>query len=138
MTRRFLDIFLAMTILLPLIGAVVLFWFLSRPAHSRTLYPGQYAQYTPEERAWFKGVRSPKGVPCCDIGDGHLSTWQKGEGGYVVRIVHEDDGETYWHFVPPEAVVENARNPTNETWVWYVLQGDNSYFIRCFVPGDGV
>ncbi len=43
-----------------------------------------------------------------------------------------------WREVPPEAVVYNAGNPVGEAVVWYVQQGPNIYYIRCFVPGGGV
>jgi hypothetical protein len=32
---------------------------------------GQYENVPADIRAWFKGVMSPNGVPCCDISDGH-------------------------------------------------------------------
>jgi hypothetical protein len=85
-------------------------------------------------------VRSPNGVPCCDIADGHRTTWDRrpGDPRYWVPI----EGE--WTPVPPEAVVYNAGNPTGEAVVWYVRNdatsphGASGYFIRCFVPGGGV
>lgn len=94
---------------------------------------GQYKDVPPNIRAWFKSVHSPHGVPCCDIADGHRTTWRGGkDGGYEVPI----DGE--WFPVPPEAIIYNAGNPTGEAVVWYVRQGPNNYYIRCFVPGGGV
>jgi hypothetical protein len=42
---------------------------------------GQYADVPNDVRAWFKGVRSPLGVPCCDIADGHRTTWKGDEAG---------------------------------------------------------
>ena len=93
----------------------------------------EYQNLDPKVRDWFKSVRSPKGVPCCDIADGHRTTWRgTSEGGYEVPIADE------WRKVPPEAVVLNAGNPTGEAIVWYVRQGENVYYIRCFVPGGGV
>ena len=50
--------------------------------------------------------------------------------GYWVPI----EGE--WRQVPAEAIVYNAGNPVGEAVVWYVRQGVNTYYIRCFVPGD--
>jgi hypothetical protein len=134
---RFLDFLLAVTILVPLIGAALLFWVLTTPSHSRELYPGQYAQVPDNIRSWFKGVRSPNGVPCCDMADGHSTIWRHGQesdanSGYEVPINDQ------WTPVPRQAVVNNAGNPTDSAIVWYVRQGDNSYYIRCFVPGDGV
>lgn len=94
---------------------------------------GQYESIDPKIRDWFKSVRSPHGIPCCDIADGHRTTWRgTSEGGYEVPI------QGQWRKVPPEAVVLNAGNPVGEAIVWYVKQGENVYYIRCFVPGGGV
>jgi hypothetical protein len=114
---------------------------------------GQYGEVPDDIRSWFKSVRSPNGVPCCDIADGHRTTWDKrtGDDRYWVPI----EGE--WTPVPPEAVVHDAGNPTGEAVVWYVkMQGNppvaredgrerpdgpdqsKKYHIRCFVPGGGV
>jgi len=93
----------------------------------------EYQNIDPKVRDWFKSIHSPKGVPCCDIADGHRTTWRgTSEGGYEVPIADE------WRKVPPEAIVYNAGNPTGEAIVWYVKQGENTYHIRCFVPGGGV
>jgi hypothetical protein len=115
-------------------------------------YPGQWAAYSDDARAWFKAVRSPRGVPCCNIADGHITRWRSGEvgpqrSGYEVPIGLAADGKSNWVPVPPEAVIENAKKPdeVEESVVWYVDQGGytdeqgehRNYFIRCFVPGDG-
>ncbi len=93
---------------------------------------GQYSGVPDNIRAWFKSVQSPKGVPCCDIADGHRTTWRGSkDGGYEVPI----DGE--WLAVPSEAIVYNAGNPVGEAVVWYTKYSGKT-FIRCFVPGDGV
>ena len=81
----------------------------SLPCAAMAFDNGQYTDVPDNIRSWFKSVRSPRGVPCCDIAE-----------------------------VPQEAVVHNAGNPVGEAVVWYVRQGDNSYYIRCFVPGEGV
>jgi hypothetical protein len=92
----------------------------------------EYESVDPKIRDWFKSVRSKNGVPCCDIADGHRTTWRgTSEGGYEVPI------EGQWRKVPPEAVVLNAGNPVGEAIVWYVLAGPGAYYIRCFVPGSG-
>jgi len=83
-------------------------------------------------RSWFKSVRSPNGVPCCDVSDGHYTTYDIRNDGYWVPI----EGE--WRKVPPESIVHNAGNPVGEAIVWYVRQGADTYYIRCFVPGGGV
>ncbi len=92
---------------------------------------GQYANVPESIRAWFKNVRSPNGVPCCDIADGHRTEFDMRQDGYWVPI----DG--VWLPVPGDAVVKNAGNPVGEAVVWYTKFNGRA-FIRCFVPGDGV
>jgi hypothetical protein len=42
---------------------------------ARAVDHGQFQDVPNDIRAWFKGVRSPDGVPCCDIPtDSELST----------------------------------------------------------------
>jgi len=93
---------------------------------------GQYNNVPDNVRSWFKSVRSPHGVPCCDIADGHRTDYDVRSDGYWVPI------EGKWQHVPPESIVYSAGNPVGEAVVWYVQQGSNSYYIRCFVPGGGV
>jgi len=92
---------------------------------------GQYQNVPDDIRAWFKGVLSPSGVPCCDISDGHRTAYDLRAGAYWVPI----DG--LWWQVPERAVIRNQRNPVGEAVVWYVyLRG--SIVINCFVPADAV
>jgi hypothetical protein len=93
---------------------------------------GQYNDVPDSIRSWFKGVRSPHGVPCCDIADGHRTSYDIRNDGFWVPI----EGE--WRHVPPEAIVYNAGNPVGEAVVWWVRQSGNTVYIRCFVPGSGV
>lgn len=98
---------------------------------------GQYENVDPVIRDWFRGVKSPNGVPCCNIADGHSTIWRKSE-----TIGHEFDVpiEGEWTPVPNEAIVYNAKNPTGESIVWYVRQydgGPDKWHIRCFVLGSG-
>ena len=44
---------------------------------------GQFENVPDDVRTWFKGVRSPAGVPCCDISDGHPLA--KGAGTSLTR-----------------------------------------------------
>ena len=84
---------------------------------------GQYGDVPDNIRSWFKSVRSPSGVPCCDIADGHRTTWRgTREGGYEVPIENE------WMPVPPESIVYNAGNPTGEAVVWYVMKDATAPF----------
>jgi hypothetical protein len=82
-------------------------------------------------RAWFKGVVSPSGVPCCDIADGRRTSYDLRKGAYWVPI----DG--LWWQVPDRAVIRNQGNPVGEAVVWYVNQR-GSIVINCFVPADAV
>ena len=92
---------------------------------------GQYENVPADVRAWFKGVVSPNGVPCCDISDGHRTAYDVREGAYWVPL----DG--LWWQVPERAVIRDQGNPVGEGVVWYVnLRG--SIVISCFVPADAV
>lgn len=95
--------------------------------------PDKYRDVPPDVRAWFRAVRSPQGVPCCDIADGYRVDWRRhANGGYAVFIADA------WRDVPSAAVVTGAGNPTGDAVVWYVdnqVDGPDRYFIRCFVPG---
>lgn len=90
---------------------------------------GQFENVPEHIRSWFKAVRSPAGVPCCDIADGHRTIYDVRAGGYWVPI----DG--VWWPVPESAVVRDAGNPLGEAVVWYVSVRGN-ITIRCFVPAD--
>jgi hypothetical protein len=90
---------------------------------------GQFENVPDDIRAWFKGVLSPAGVPCCDISDGHRTEYDVRAGAYWVPI------NGLWWQVPEKAIVRNAGNPLGEAVVWYVsLRGNIE--IRCFVPAD--
>lgn len=116
-------------------------WF---PAHARELYAGQFDDVDPATRAWFKGVKSKNGVPCCDMSDGHPTDFKVDEGGhYFVPIADVPNGPNpVWILVPPEAVITSQGNPNDRAYVWYVKQGQQDgqprFFIRCFVPVGGV
>ena len=107
------------------------------PVPVRAFDNGQYTDVPDNVRSWFKSIRRPSGVLCCDIADGQRTTWKGDEAGrYWVPI----NGE--WVQVPEEAVVYNSGSPISEAVVWYTRfeEGGIQYgiFIRCFVPGDGV
>lgn len=121
-----------------LVRAILVASLLLAPVVVQAFDSGQYENVDPNVRAWFKSVRSPHGVPCCDLADGHRlgsGEWDidpKVESGYRVHV------EGMWMDVPPEAVVNNSGNPVGEAVIWYVRQGPESVYIRCFVPGGGV
>ena len=96
---------------------------------ARAVDRGQFADVPEDIRAWFKSVVSPSGVPCCDISDGHRTSYEVRRDGYWVPI----DG--LWWQVPARAVIRDRRNPVGEAVVWYVrLHG--AIVINCFVPAD--
>lgn len=106
------------------------------PAHA--IDNGQWNDVDPATRSWFKSVKSPNGVPCCDIADGHKTAFKvDAEGNYYVPINFENKDDP-WVPVPPTSVVYDAGNPYEEAIVWYVMQGPGQYYIRCFVPVGGV
>ena len=90
---------------------------------------GQFENVPDDIRAWFKGVRSPAGVPCCDISDGYRTEYDVRAGAYWVPI------NGLWWRVPEKAIIRNAGNPLGEAVVWYVSLRSNIE-IRCFVPAD--
>jgi hypothetical protein len=96
---------------------------------------------SPVDKRWFSSVKSPRGVPCCDVADGHRTTFE---------WRNDDEGGHFWVpiqgemvKVPKEAIVGNTGNPFDTSVVWYVGQGVDAdlkqiWFIRCFVPIGGV
>jgi hypothetical protein len=91
---------------------------------------GQYEDVPENIRAWFKGVKTQNGVPCCDIADGHRTDYDMRDDHYWVPI----DGQ--WTEVPPEAVLKDVGNPVGDAVVWYSVY-NGKVVIRCFVPGGG-
>ena len=103
----------------------------SAPFAAMAFDNGQYNDVPSDIRAWFKTVRSPRGVPCCDIADGHRTDYEmRADNHFWVPI----NGE--WMIVPDEAIVSNDGNPTGDAVVWYTIYNGTVY-IRCFVPGGG-
>lgn len=91
---------------------------------------GQFDDVPEHIRKWFRDARSPTGVPCCDVADGHRTDYDVRGGNYWVPI-----GGTWWQ-VPDKAVIRTGGNPTGGAVVWYVTVRD-SVEITCFVPADG-
>ncbi|WP_420133085.1 hypothetical protein [Rhodopseudomonas sp.] len=90
---------------------------------------GQFDDVPADIRDWFKRQRSPAGVPCCDVADGHRTTYDVRGGAYWVPI------EGTWYEVPEKAVIRDSGNPVGEAIVWYVRH-NNTIIISCFVPAD--
>jgi hypothetical protein len=109
-------------------SAMLLVALASHLGHARDR--GQYANASPELRAWFEGLKSGKG-PCCSDADGTAVSdvdWESGNGHYRVRL----DGQ--WVDVPDEAVITEP-NRIGRTMVW-PLRGYLGLTIRCFMPGS--
>lgn len=96
--------------------------------HASAFDNGQWNDVDPHTREWFRSLKSPSGIPCCDTSDGKRTSWRASDKGYEVLI------EDQWIPVPPEAVILRKDNPTGESIVWYGHQNGKP-FIRCFVQG---
>jgi hypothetical protein len=109
-------------------GAALLIALAAPPTQARDR--GQYANSSPEMKAWFDGLHSGKG-PCCSDADGSAVSdvdWETKDGHYRVRI----DGE--WVDVPDEAVITEP-NRIGRAMVW-PIRGYLGVSIRCFMPGS--
>jgi hypothetical protein len=96
---------------------------------------GQFANSSPELKAWFDGLRSGKG-PCCSDADGTAisdADWESRSGHYRVHIPN-NSGEMEWIDVPDEAVITEP-NRIGRTMVW-PIRGYLGITIRCFMPGS--
>src|SRR6266481_3688388 len=91
---------------------------------------GEHKNVSPEIRDWFRGVRSPRGVPCCDIADGHRTDYEMRPDGFYIPVPWMPTGKENWIMIPPEVVIYDAGNPVGEAVVWYI---ESSQYIRCFV-----
>lgn len=98
---------------------------------ARAVDRGQFGDVPEDIRNWFKSAVSPSGVPCCDVADGHRTTYEVRGGQYWVPI----DG--LWWPVPERSVIRDHGNPVGEAVVWYVYHG-GGVVISCFVPTDAV
>ena len=120
--------------------AVLLLGLASQLSHARDR--GQFANSTPDMKAWFEGLRSGKG-PCCSDADGTAisdADWESRDGHYRVRVprygylLAGQEQELVWVDVPEEAVITEP-NRIGRTMVW-PLYGYLGLTIRCFMPGS--
>jgi hypothetical protein len=121
-------------------GALLLVALAAPCGHARDR--GQFANSSPELKAWFEGLRSGKG-PCCSDADGTAisdADWESSGGHYRVRVPRHGyaiDGqqqELIWIDVPEEAVISEP-NRVGRTMVWPIY-GYLGVSIRCFMPGS--
>ena len=71
------------------------------------------------------------------------TTWGAAKDSADEVPIADDAAAVDWITVPPEAAIYNAGNPVGEAIVWYRdyrprVDGLERYFIRCFLPGDGI
>ncbi len=119
------------------VAIALLLFTLGMRAHATTHYAGEWDNIDPAVRSWFRNLKSPHGVPCCNIADGHRTEEDiRGNSYWIPNPAAL--GAIEWMEVPAEAVVYNSGNPTGEAVVWYTMQNGTEVFIRCFVPGGGV
>ena len=90
----------------------------------------------PDLDAWFNGLQSSGGYPCCSFVDGTTiadidwdTTVVNGESRYQVRIDHN------WITVSPEEVVTGP-NKFGRAVAWIYKDGMGVTNIRCFMPGS--
>lgn len=126
-------------LILALIAAVLLFAASqsTRPAYSAWLNVAQEwdrFRLNDGQKQWFKSIKAPSGVPCCDTSDGHPTDMRRQvDGIYIPDPIHLQEPRQ-WIKVPDEAIVKGAINPIGVATVWYVSQGSDTIYIRCFVP----
>lgn len=96
---------------------------------------GQWDDVPGPVRDWFKSVRSPNGVPCCDISDGHPTQYDIRPDGYWIP---DPMDTSRWIPVPSDIVIHGVGNPVGEAIIWWVMLGNGTAHLRCFVPGGGV
>jgi hypothetical protein len=112
-------------------------------AIAKEQYPGQYAQYPPDQRKWFREQTSPKtGNPCCSEADGTFAEEDIREGQYWVKFTARDphtglEFPVPWTLVPDDVIIKKP-NYNGSPVVWYGLGGGSATFIRCFIPGAGL
>lgn len=124
---------------------------------AREQYPGQYAQYSDEERAWFRNQKSPKtGGQCCSEADGTFAEEDiryddKGVGHYWTRFTwnYYMDGHTVptqsdWMQVPDDVIIQdpNRHGAPVVWWAWAGWGGIDGITatvgIRCYARGGGL
>ena len=100
----------------------------------------EWGPVPPSWGPWFGTVRSPKGVPCCNVADGHPTDedWKTDGETWVPHPLPDRVGQ--WIKVPADVIIHNAGNPTGRAIAWWVQRADqpDGIFWRCFVHGGGV
>jgi hypothetical protein len=115
-------------------AALVLGWITSSWAA-----PDPDAEYTPAQRQWFHGLKTPDGrLSCCDLSDcREVANERRGrDGGLEVYV----DRERNWIPVPESAVLHGVNNIVGPPIICYVRDHGGrtmDYTVFCYVPGFG-
>lgn len=86
---------------------------------------------SPEQKAWTKGLKDERGLPCCDDADGIDPQWEI-EGDHY-KVFHKDR----WLIVEPGAVLR-VKNRLGVARAWVGWRPDGTVYIRCFLPGPTI
>jgi hypothetical protein len=85
--------------------------------------------YIGPHNSQIEGVRSKKGLYCCNIADGHRADeWGMQGANYWVVI----EGKRY--DVPDDANVDSQVR-VGASIVWYYIDTEGKPVIKCFLPG---
>jgi len=126
------------------IVALVLFVELfALPAHA--FDNGQYANSSPERRAWFKGLIVPNSHQrsFCNASDCHETDFEYKDNHYRAMVGYPNSSGEWmlrtWVDVPDEAVIKDREViKTNPTGRAVICQSIATYHVFCFVPGAGL
>lgn len=147
-TRHVMAIMFALLPILLVAAAALLVIWLVRPAHSRELYQGQYAQVDTVIADWFRNLMQPDNpsVSCCGPADAYWADSFEVDGDKYVAIVTDtrEDGPLGRQHIPPgtRVVVPNHKlkfdrgNPTGHGVIF--LGGPQSLSVYCYVTPGGI
>ena len=79
-------------------------------------------------RDWYKSLKSPQGVPCCDISDCKPVEARTAGNDWEVAISGR------WVRVPPEKVLKAKENPTGQAVACYIEHEAEAYFYCVVLP----
>lgn len=87
--------------------------------------------HDPDTSAWFKALKSPKGMPCCDYADGNRvedpDYIENPDGSYEVNVPSHGG----WKHVDKDRVVDGT-NRVGYAIIWWSKYAPDPY---CFLPG---
>jgi hypothetical protein len=111
-------------VIVALLAVIALLMLASATANAH--WKPEYSAMPAEIQGWFKSLRSPRGMPCCDTADGQRvedPDWERDDAGYRVRL----DGA--WNHVDFDQVVDEPNR------VGYAIVWRYNGKITCFLPG---